>query len=134
MGHACRVILQQQTMRRSAHRSPKTGESCSVRDAPAGSRQYTSAACTTSIHACGGRRAQAQSAWRQRTQAGQYREPIAEFNEAIRISPGFALAYNGRGFAWFHLRDYAAAIEDLTQAIRLNSNFANACRPVVNLC
>jgi hypothetical protein len=63
---------------------------------------------------------------RQLTQAGDYRGAIAEFNAALRIAPGFALAYNARGYAWFLLHNYAAALDDLNEAIRLNPKYANA--------
>jgi len=59
-------------------------------------------------------------------QAGRYMEAIAEFNEAIRNSPDFALAYNARGYAWYLLRKYDAAIADLDAAIRINPSYANA--------
>jgi len=67
-----------------------------------------------------------QLAGRQLTQAGRYREAIAELDEAIRLAPGLAPAYNARGYARYLLRNYAGAIEDLTQAIRLNPKYVNA--------
>jgi len=67
-----------------------------------------------------------QLAGRQLTQAGRYREAIAELDEAIRLSPRMAAAYNARGYARYLLRNYAGAIEDLTQAIRLNPKYVNA--------
>jgi len=63
---------------------------------------------------------------RQLIKAGQNREAIPEFSEAIRLAPSSASAFNARGYAWYLLHNYAAAIEDLTQAIRLKPNYSNA--------
>jgi tetratricopeptide (TPR) repeat protein len=63
---------------------------------------------------------------RKLTQLGRYREAVAEFDEAIRLQPDFALAYNARGYAWFLLHKYAAADDDFTSAIRINPNYLNA--------
>ncbi|QOY86573.1 carboxypeptidase regulatory-like domain-containing protein [Paludibaculum fermentans] len=65
---------------------------------------------------------------RQKLASGQYREAIAELGEAIRMEPGFALAYNARGFAWYLLHDLSSATADLDRAIALNPNYANAYR------
>jgi len=56
----------------------------------------------------------------------KYAESIEQFNEAIRLDPGLALAYNGRGFARYLLRQYAEAILDYDRAIRLNPSYSNA--------
>jgi hypothetical protein len=63
---------------------------------------------------------------RQLTQAGRYREAVAELTEALRIAPGFALAFNARGFARLMLHDWTGAIEDLSQAILLNPGYGDA--------
>ncbi|HEY2014073.1 MAG TPA: hypothetical protein VGH38_11270 [Bryobacteraceae bacterium] len=63
---------------------------------------------------------------RQLTQAGHYREAIAELNEALRLAPDYSQAYNARGYARYLSRDYGAAIQDLNEAIRLNPNYLNA--------
>ncbi len=63
---------------------------------------------------------------RQLTSAHRYREAIIELNEAIRISPSFALALNARGFAFVMLREWSKALQDLDKAILLNSGYGNA--------
>ena len=39
---------------------------------------------------------------------------------AIRLAPKYALAYNNRGAAWNRKKDYAKAIADFNEALRLN--------------
>ena len=64
-----------------------------------------------------------------RQQAGQHRElqierdldkAIAEFNQAIRINPQYALAYFRRGIAYSRKGDYARAIADFDRALQLS--------------
>ena len=51
---------------------------------------------------------------------------ISDYNEAIRLNPNNALAYNNRGFAKYELEDKQGAISDYNEAIRLNSNYVLA--------
>ena len=51
---------------------------------------------------------------------------IADYNEAIQLDPGSALAYNGRGIAWRDKKDYDKAIADYNEAIRLDPGYAFA--------
>jgi len=51
---------------------------------------------------------------------------IEYLDEAIKLKPNFAGAYNNRGNAYCDLGQYKRAIEDYNVAINLNPDFANA--------
>ena len=52
---------------------------------------------------------------------------IADYDEAIRLQPDFALAFATRGFVYlFDKRELARAITDFDRAIDLDPGFANA--------
>jgi tetratricopeptide (TPR) repeat protein/S1-C subfamily serine protease len=53
-----------------------------------------------------------------------YKQAIADFTEAIRLKPDFALAYNNRAFARLQNKDDKGAIGDYNEAIRFNPNNA----------
>ena len=57
---------------------------------------------------------------------GDHDRAIADFNEAIRLRPEYASAYNNRGNAWGNKGDYDRAIADYSEAIRLEPNYALA--------
>ena len=57
---------------------------------------------------------------------GEYEEAIKHYNEAIRINPQDADAYNNRGNAKFALGLYRDAIADCDRAIHLNPQYAAA--------
>jgi len=57
---------------------------------------------------------------------GDNQGAIADYNEAIRLQPDYADAYNGRGNAKFNLGDYQGAIADYNEAIRLQPDHAYA--------
>ena len=57
---------------------------------------------------------------------GLYHSAIADYTEAIRLKPDYALAYVTRGGAKANLKEYFAAIADYTQAIRLEPDVAGA--------
>ncbi|NES69991.1 MAG: tetratricopeptide repeat protein [Okeania sp. SIO2D1] len=57
---------------------------------------------------------------------GKYEEAIADFNQAIRLNPKYAKAYNGRGLVYTLLEKNEKALADYNQAIRLNPKYAQA--------
>jgi tetratricopeptide (TPR) repeat protein len=55
-----------------------------------------------------------------------FEEAEKAFTQAIQVDPTLALALNARGYARLRLRRYQDAIEDCSQAIKLNPAYANA--------
>jgi tetratricopeptide (TPR) repeat protein len=53
-------------------------------------------------------------------------EQIAHYEQAIKLAPNFASAYNNRGLAYNDKGEYDKAIEDLNRSIQLDSNSASA--------
>jgi tetratricopeptide (TPR) repeat protein len=53
-------------------------------------------------------------------------DAIADYDEAIRLNPGDALAFRKRGVARAAKGDYDGAIADYDQAIRINPQYASA--------
>lgn len=51
---------------------------------------------------------------------------VGTYSDAIARNPGFAIAYNNRGVAYARLGDYARALEDFNQALRLNPFYYDA--------
>ena len=51
--------------------------------------------------------------------AGNFREAVANYEEALRIRPDFVEAYNELGIAWHHLGEWARAEACYGQVIRL---------------
>lgn len=60
----------------------------------------------------------------QEVNSGNYRTGLTDYNEAIRLKPGWAEAYHARGIAYFDLKLYQSAINDYTEAIRLQPDNA----------
>ena len=48
---------------------------------------------------------------------GEYREAVAEYGEAIRLSPTFAEGYCGRGNAWRNQGEFGKAMKDYDQVL-----------------
>jgi len=59
-----------------------------------------------------------------RYKVGRYSDAIADYTEAIKLDPNYALAYYNRGLAFFHLGQYHEAIADNTKATQLAPNDA----------
>ena len=57
---------------------------------------------------------------------GRYDEAVADYTEAIRLKPDYAMAYHNRALAKTRHKDFDSAIVDFTEAIRLNSDYAEA--------
>jgi len=57
---------------------------------------------------------------------GNLEEAIAEYSEAIRLTPELAVAYNNRGVTYAVLGQQQQAIQDLDQAIQLDLNYIDA--------
>ena len=57
---------------------------------------------------------------------GRFEEAIAEYDEAIRLDPQLAVAYNNRGLGYKRLGQPQRAIQDLDEAIRLDHQLAVA--------
>jgi uncharacterized protein (TIGR03067 family) len=51
---------------------------------------------------------------------GEYDEAIACYTNCTRLYPWNSPSFNNRGTAWFHKKDYAKALADYTEAIRLS--------------
>lgn len=58
--------------------------------------------------------------------AKDYMQALTTYDEAIKLNPNYAEAYNNRGNVKFALKQFSAAIEDYTAAIKLKSNFVDA--------
>ena len=61
------------------------------------------------------------SAW---VSKDEYGKAIADFDEAIRLKPDYALAYRNRGTTLVLNGKYEFASSDYEEAIRLNPNHA----------
>ena len=55
---------------------------------------------------------------------GQAEEALAEYNEALRLDPNFAVAYFNRGQTYFALGQPRKAVQDYAEAIRLDPDRA----------
>ena len=51
---------------------------------------------------------------------------MADANEAIRLNPLYALAFNNRGYIYVKKGDYNRAMADYNEAIRLDPKYALA--------
>ena len=59
-------------------------------------------------------------------QEGRIPEAIEHYDEAIRLQPDYAYAYNKRGNLYGKIGEYQQAINDYTEAIRLQPDYALA--------
>ena len=56
----------------------------------------------------------------------EYDRAIADFSEAIRLEPRYALAYSNRGNAWLDKEEYDRGLADLNRAIQLDPRLSVA--------
>ncbi len=59
-------------------------------------------------------------------ESGDYQGAIADYNQAIKIQPNYAITYNNRGISRYNLKDNEGAISDFNQAIKLKYDYAEA--------
>ena len=57
---------------------------------------------------------------------GRLDDAIAQYDEALRLQPGFAHAYSNRAVAHLKKGDFTRALADCNEALRLNPGFADA--------
>ena len=57
---------------------------------------------------------------------GEYRRAIEDYDQTLRLDPGFAKAYYNRGSAYGNLGENRRSIEDYDEALRLDPGFAFA--------
>lgn len=62
----------------------------------------------------------------EKVQRGDYQSAIADYDQALKMSPQDAEAYYGRGAARLELGDYRGAIADYNQVLRINPQDADA--------
>ncbi len=60
----------------------------------------------------------------EKARQGDYKEAIADLDEAINSYPDFSLAYSKRGFLKQELKDNKGAINDFNSAIKINLNWS----------
>jgi len=57
---------------------------------------------------------------------GQYDRALQDFDQSIKINPGYVKAFNNRGVAYQKKGDIARAIKDFDSAIKLDAKYAGA--------
>src|SRR5262249_43989414 len=57
---------------------------------------------------------------------GDYARAIENYDESIKLNPGYARAFNNRGVVYLKKGEYDRAMKDFDEAIRLNSDYAIA--------
>ena len=60
----------------------------------------------------------------QHVEQGHFETGIADYSEALRLKPDYAIAYNNRGIAYSKSGDLRKALLDFTEAISLEPEFA----------
>ena len=55
-----------------------------------------------------------------------YDGAIADYNEALKLVPGFVAALNNRGNCYIAKGEYDKAIADFTEAVKIDPNYGDA--------
>ena len=65
---------------------------------------------------------------KQQAAHSDFRAAVDSFGRALQQHPNDATVFNARGYAYLRLRNFAAAVHDFTEAIRLRPGYRNAYR------
>src|SRR5262249_17203501 len=57
---------------------------------------------------------------------GNCKEAIAAYTQALALNPGYAEAYNNRAYAYMRMQNYAPALRDLDEALRIRPDYLHA--------
>jgi tetratricopeptide (TPR) repeat protein len=58
--------------------------------------------------------------------AGNCKEAIAGYTQALALNPAYAEAYNNRAYTYMRMQNYAPALQDLDQALRIRPDYMHA--------
>ena len=57
---------------------------------------------------------------------GNCKQAIAAYTQALALNPNYAEAYNNRAYTYMRMQNYAPALQDLDQALRIRPDYMNA--------
>jgi tetratricopeptide (TPR) repeat protein len=58
--------------------------------------------------------------------AGNCNQAIAAYTQAVALNPEYAEAYNNRAYTYMRMQEYAPALKDLDQALRIRPDYVHA--------
>jgi tetratricopeptide (TPR) repeat protein len=59
-------------------------------------------------------------------EAGNCKEAIALYTQALALNPNYAEAYNTRAYTYMRMQNYEPALQDLDQALRIRPDYMHA--------